>query len=413
MANEINYSENYDVFLSYRRDGGETMAILLRDRLVAKGYNVFLDIESLNSGSFNKKLLSVIENCTDIVVVCTKNSLDRCKNEGDWVRMEIAHALKSGKNVVPIFLRDFNWPPVLPADINEIRTQNGVEANSTVYFDAAIDRLASKFLQSMPHGSTTKKPKTPKQPIAKQPLASKNKGILIAALSLVLVVGLVFGGIALWGKKAGTNSVQNSNSNLNKTPNNPNDMLTYDAGVIINGVKWATRNVDKPGTFAATPEDAGMFYQWNRRIGWSATDPMINSNGGSTWDNSMPTGDTWEKANDPSPSGWRVPTLDEIEKLIDTDKVSNEETTLNGVNGCKFTDINTGNSLFLPAVGYRVKDDGLLNVRNCSDEFPRGDYWSTNGLYRYYAYYLRFCSTPYKGWSDERSYGLSLRAVAE
>jgi len=27
------------------------------------------------------------------------------------------------------------------------------------------------------------------------------------------------------------------------------DPLTSDAGVVINGVKWATRNVDKPGTF--------------------------------------------------------------------------------------------------------------------------------------------------------------------
>ena len=38
-------------------------------------------------------------------------------------------------------------------------------------------------------------------------------------------------------------------------------------GVVINGVRWATRNVDKPGTFAANPEDAGMLYQWNRKVG--------------------------------------------------------------------------------------------------------------------------------------------------
>jgi len=204
MANEVNYSEKYDVFLSYRRDGGETMAILLRDRLVAKGYNVFLDIESLNSGSFNKKLLSIIENCTDVVVVCSKNSLDRCKNEGDWVRTEIAHALKSGKNVVPVMLRGFEWPDVLPEEMEELRLQNGVNANSSEFFDAAIDRLASKFLQSMPHGFTTKKPKTLKLPKTKQSIAPKNKGILIAALSLLLLLGLVFVGITFRGKKGGT-----------------------------------------------------------------------------------------------------------------------------------------------------------------------------------------------------------------
>jgi len=90
----------------------------------------------------------VIEGCTDVVVVCSKGSLDRCINAGDWVRMEIAHALKNGKNVVPVMLRGFEWPDVLPDDIEELRMQNGVNANSAEYFDAAVDRLASKFLQS-------------------------------------------------------------------------------------------------------------------------------------------------------------------------------------------------------------------------------------------------------------------------
>ena len=50
---------------------------------------------------------------------------------------------------------------------------------------------------------------------------------------------------------------------------NKKDPLIYDEGVIINGVKWATRNVATLGTFAAKPEDAGMFYQWGHKIGWS------------------------------------------------------------------------------------------------------------------------------------------------
>ena len=62
------------------------------------------------------------------------------------------------------------------------------------------------------------------------------------------------------------------------------DPLISDAGVVINGVKWATRNVGEPGKFVANIEDAGMLYQWNRKIGWSSTDPMKDSNGGANWD---------------------------------------------------------------------------------------------------------------------------------
>jgi len=46
-------------------------------------------------------------------------------------------------------------------------------------------------------------------------------------------------------------------------------------GVLINEVVWATCNVNTPGTFAPHPSELGMFYQWNRRIGWSSTDPMV------------------------------------------------------------------------------------------------------------------------------------------
>ena len=149
---------------------------------------------------------------------------------------------------------------------------------------------------------------------------------------------------------------------------------TTDEGVIINGVKWATRNVDVPGTFAVNPEDAGMFYQWNRNIGWSASDPMINSNGGTTWDYSFPYGIIWEKANDPSPSGWRVPTHAEIQKLLDTDKVKNE--WIDEKNGREYTDLTTGKKLFLPAVGFRHAGDedgsGMLLFVGLS-----GFYWSS------------------------------------
>ena len=183
---------------------------------------------------------------------------------------------------------------------------------------------------------------------------------------------------------------------------------TSDQGVVINGVKWATRNVDAPGTFAANSEDAGMFYQWNSKIGWSSTDPMINSSGGSTWNNSDPTGDTWETTNDPSPKGWHIPTLAEIQTLLDNKKQRFDWTTVNGINGLKITDTTTGNSIFLPATGTRMMDGALLNVNNW------GNYWSSMQYSKTDVYYLLFFdertalnSSPIKSW------GYSIRSVAD
>jgi len=186
------------------------------------------------------------------------------------------------------------------------------------------------------------------------------------------------------------------------------DTNTTDKGVVINGVKWATRNVGKPGTFATNPEDAGMFYQWNRKVGWSATDPMVNSNGGTTWDNSTPVGTMWEKANDPSPAGWRVPTHEEMQKLLDINMVSNEWTNQNGVAGMRFTDKTTGKSIFFPAAGWREYKGGLLG--NVSQ---RGDYWSSTQMYDGVVYHLGFNSSRTYESGDSPTYGDNVRSVED
>lgn len=140
----------YDIFISYRRDGGETMALLLRDRLSAKGYRVFLDVESLNAGKFNTKLLDVIAACQDFLVILSEGCLDRCVNEDDWVRTEIACAFERGKNIIPFILRGFSWPESLPDCIADLPMQNGVNALSNEYFDAVVERLTHSFLRSKP-----------------------------------------------------------------------------------------------------------------------------------------------------------------------------------------------------------------------------------------------------------------------
>ena len=85
--------KGYDIFISYRRDGGESTAKILRDKLTELGYSVFFDVESLRSGDFNTKLYSVIEECSDFLLVLSPGALDRCRTVDDWERRAIDHAL--------------------------------------------------------------------------------------------------------------------------------------------------------------------------------------------------------------------------------------------------------------------------------------------------------------------------------
>ena len=126
--------------------------------------------------------------------------------------------------------------------------------------------------------------------------------------------------------------------------------------VVINGVTWATVNIDEPGKFADAPEASGKIYQFNRNTAWSGTERTVEG-----WDrNGDAAAKTWAKANDPSPEGWRLPTELELVKLLDERRVEQEWTTVNDVNGVKFTDKATGASVFFAAAGGRTAGNGNL-----------------------------------------------------
>jgi len=167
-------------------------------------------------------------------------------------------------------------------------------------------------------------------------------------------------------------------------------------------VMWAECNVDAPGAFTATPEATGMFYQWNRKKAWPATGSVTD------WDATYPSGDTWEATNDPCPAGWCVPTYDEQATLLNTADVSNEWTTLNGVNGLRFTDKTSGASIFLPAAGDRFfSDGGFMNAGG------NGFYWSSSQLSSSLAWYLNLRSNLVGQNSLVRAFGLSVRCVRQ
>lgn len=89
--------------------------------------------------------------------------------------------------------------------------------------------------------------------------------------------------------------------------------------VLINGLIWSTKNVGAPGTFVSDIDEVGMLYQFNRKVGYqfSTTVPDFAT----AYSNYTPSEkgfivDAWADENDPCPTGWRVPTGQEVVNLM-------------------------------------------------------------------------------------------------
>lgn len=171
------------------------------------------------------------------------------------------------------------------------------------------------------------------------------------------------------------------------------------------GLKWATCNVG-----ASKPEDYGGYYAWGEteeKNDYSRdTYKYYDSSIGYVDIGSNISGTQYDVAHVKWGSSWRMPTLDEIKELVDN--CTWEWTTYNGVEGRLVTGPN-GNSIFLPAAGYRY-------VTDFYDRGSYGRYWSAASIEggSDYACVLDFFSgySNWYGWYDRRN-GFTVRPVTD
>lgn len=132
-----------DVFISYRRDGGSIMARLLQQLLRGHGWCVFLDVENLGHGMFDAALHAQMAVSHNVIVVLSPHALDRCLSDHenkDFVRKEIAQALKMGKNIVPLEGHDMPALEAFPEDMRAFPMINAVPWHHT-FFQASMTML--------------------------------------------------------------------------------------------------------------------------------------------------------------------------------------------------------------------------------------------------------------------------------
>lgn len=180
-------------------------------------------------------------------------------------------------------------------------------------------------------------------------------------------------------------------------------------------VKWATCNIG-----AANLEDYGGYYAWGETeqkdiYDWSTYKwgtGVFNSM--TKYNLNFMTGVVDDKrvldleddvAHVKWGGGWRIPTYSEFAELCNL--CTWQWVTVKGINGYRVTGPN-GNSLFLPAAGYRL--ESVVEYRG------DGGYYMTNMINEgacCYAYALRFFNGTYSNISFDRSQGHSVRPVCE
>lgn len=141
------------VFISYRRETSQFIARAIFMALQKRGFDAFMDVESINAGDFGQVLLNQIAARMHFVLILTPGTLERCRHPDDWLRREIEHALDSGRNIVPVMANDFTFQDadaLLDGNLTRLRTMNAIKLYNE-YFDAAMDQLTRRFLQAPNH----------------------------------------------------------------------------------------------------------------------------------------------------------------------------------------------------------------------------------------------------------------------
>jgi formylglycine-generating enzyme required for sulfatase activity len=122
------------IFISYRRDDDPNGAARVRDGLAAKfgKTNLFMDVDNLLAGQrFDEELGKALKACDVLIAVIGPRWMDLLKaksveGQRDYVREEIAEALKRRIVVIPVLVgRERSLPPLpspgeLPEDLRDL-----------------------------------------------------------------------------------------------------------------------------------------------------------------------------------------------------------------------------------------------------------------------------------------------------
>ena len=217
----INLLMKSKIFINYRKDDSPWNSLALYQELIKyfPKENIFKDFNTIEPGTdFVESIEEALESCDVLLVLLSEHWLEikdkkgniRINNPDDFVRIEIATALKRNIIVIPVLFDDAVLPQAseLPDDLKKLARRQTIEIDKT-RFEADTAKLVGTIKNVLakksdlpptepPQTGPTDPPrtKTPGLTAAKEIAEPEPKKWLIAAAVLfvvLIIIAVIFG----------------------------------------------------------------------------------------------------------------------------------------------------------------------------------------------------------------------------
>ena len=404
----------YDVFISYSRKDLNLVEKFVKD-LMARIPNLtyWFDLTGIESAEaeFDEKIIKAIDNSSYVVYFLSPNSM-----KSRWTKEEVMYAKNCGKKVIPVLLNGVTLEGWFLFHFGRV---DCIDLSKKEQVNKFIKKLSGWTKKEISLGEDENSNANIWSRFVKSIVTYKYKSSILKVL-LYLLSFIIFFFLFCYLISKCDDGITDSPSIADSVDSVTTEVVedctenSHDYVDLGLSVKWATCNVG-----AESPEVYGDYFAWGETQPKSTYDwntyklfegdsdnltkyCTISSYG--TVDNKAQLDLSDDAARANWGGSWRMPTHDELTEL--RKKCSWTWTTQNGVEGYKVTSKTNGNSIFLPAAGYR--DNSILNDAGSSDY-----YWSSslNTVTPLDARYVSVNSSSV-GWDYcSRYYGLSVRPV--
>ncbi len=268
------------IFISYRRDDSSGHAGRLHDRLVEHfgRDRIFMDVDTIEPG---EDFVTVVENavgsCEILIAVIGRNWLSaggtgRLDNPNDFVRLEIATALRRNVRVIPVLVQRASIPKPqdLPEDLVKLTRRNAIEL-SDLRWQSDVDELINvmeRVLVKQPEVDQIVETEQERgrieevdrrngldatRTIARDPSTANKRRHLVFIAGAVLILLLAVA-IPIWRSQRDQNSSGNNNQTSAAQPGETTLWKRDDTGDVVQMVRdgnTVRAIMDTPATRAA------------------------------------------------------------------------------------------------------------------------------------------------------------------